>query len=273
MIRRPLLVIGVAVAAAFSLSSCSTLSGNDDAARVGDARLSRQELATIVRESDGTGTTIDELQGDVARASLTKWIRVVVLETENGVAGDQAASTANLDSRLSSALDALASKNAEAAAEQYAQGPAVSGVICLGAIPLKSVDQGQEVLDAIAGGSSFADAAKQYSSDPGLAENGGIITSNDGSECVAADTLLVDIQEQASKQPVGTPFLVVLPQLSAVLVVRPFDTLNDEAKKSVALITNTSTVLPGLVGAADVRVDSRYGRWNSTTGEVVAFGG
>ncbi|MFZ4810960.1 MAG: peptidylprolyl isomerase [Ilumatobacteraceae bacterium] len=272
MIRRPHLAVLATLAAAFAVSSCSTFTDNSNAARVGDAALPRDDVATLVREADATEANAGPfLQAQVARGLITSWVRVVVLETENGVPADQAASIENLDSRLSTALNALVSGNFDEAEAVYQQGPSVSGVVCLGAIPLASAEQGTEVLSALEGGLSFAEAAAQYSTDPGLADNGGIVTDDQGSECVAVQQLSPDLATQLDGVSVGTPIAVTLQDLDAVIVVRPFDSLSDDSKRDVALVTIGADVIPTALTNADVTIDSRYGYWDPETAQVVAF--
>ncbi|MEX0846442.1 MAG: hypothetical protein WD023_01590 [Ilumatobacteraceae bacterium] len=272
MIRRPLLA-ATALVAALALTSCSTFTDNANAARVGDVELSADSLAALVTSTDATGASDDGiLDAAIARAAITQWVRVVVLETETGVPSDQAASVENLDSRLDTALAALASGNLDVAQEFYDAGPASSGVICLGVIPVASADDTAPLLDALSSGTSFADAAAQFSIDQGLADSGGVVTTADGAECFPLDQIDPQLGGQIAVNAVGAPFVVSLPTLDAVMVVRPFDTLSDEAQADVALTANGATVLPELVGQADVQVDSRYGYWDAVTAEVLALG-
>lgn len=271
MIRRSLLA-ATALVAALALSSCATFTDNANAARVGGVELPVSALAAMTEGADATATTDGAIAGDLARSTITKWIRVVVLETENGVPAEQAASTENLDSRLDAALDELAANNTDGAKDVYDAGPTTSGLVCLAVIPVASADDTAPVMDALAGGTSFADAAAQFSTDEGLAASGGVVTSDDGTECFPAGQLTPDFAGPATSNPVGEPFVVDTDQLHIVMVVRPFDDLSDKAKTDVARTVNNSTLLPTLVNGADVHVDSRYGYWDTTTAEVRPLG-
>ena len=69
----------------------------------------------------------------------------------------------------------------------------------------------------------------------------------------------------------ATPIAVTLQDLDAVIVVRPFDSLSDDSKRDVALVTNGADVIPTALTNADVTIDSRYGYWDPETAQVVAF--
>jgi hypothetical protein len=51
-----------------------------------------------------------------------------------------------------------------------------------------------------------------------------------------------------------------------VVLLRPWDTLQPESQQQVATTLGTRAAL----AAADVRIDSKYGRWDTATGTVVA---
>jgi hypothetical protein len=76
VIRRPVLALG-ALLAALSLSSCATLSSNNDAASVGDATLSRDDFQAYLRDYltvSSPGAPTDQIGGDDARGLLSSWV-------------------------------------------------------------------------------------------------------------------------------------------------------------------------------------------------------
>lgn len=258
----PVLALGIV-----SLTSCATFSDNANAARVDQVELSNDAIGELL------GNDLAEQVGGEVRSSLTKWIRVVLLETANGVPAEQAALTNNLDTRLSEALAAFSADDVDAAAAFYAQGPGVTGTLCLAAIPLDSADQIAEVLASLDGGATFAEAAAEFSTDPGLADNGGVVLGGDGAECYPTEQLSPEILQAVTSVPVGDPAGVELADFSVVVRQRPFDELGDEAKNGIASGSANASAVPELLAGADIYVDPRYGRWNAETAEVEPLAG
>jgi hypothetical protein len=262
--RRNLLAATVVVAAT-SLSACATFTDNTNAARVGETELAVDDLGAVI----GAAGAED---GSVVRAQLTKWIRVNLLESRTSLADSERLTAENLDSRLDSAFSDLIASNVPAAEPMYEQGPSASGVVCLGAIPVESVEVGVEVLDAIDGGVSFADAAAQYSTDQGLAANGGVVLAESGDECLPTAGINPDLAAALDGIPVGASTSVSLGQVVAIVRVRPWSELTAAGQDLVARQTLPDEFILQLVSEADVYVDPRYGHWNADTGTVDAMG-
>ena len=122
-------------------------------------------------------------------------------------------------------------------------------------------DDAKKVLAAITAGTSFADAAKQFSTDTTLAQNGGVVLDQNGAECLSSSTVNSTIVEVLGKLPVGLPAAVDLGTLTAVVAIRPFNTLKPESQQLVAA--------QAIVAKASVYVDPRYGRWDPVSASVV----
>jgi hypothetical protein len=248
----------LAAAGTIALSSCSTFNRNDVAAQVGDRTLTAAAAQSLV-VADATKTA-----GDQLRSQITSWIRVTVLSNEAGIVDDSPPTAATLQTQLQSALGKLGGQQAQAV---YESGAAKSPVVCLGAIPVAGPDQTQPVLDALAAGTSFADAAKQFSSDPGLAQSGGIVSdSSTGGECFPVNpeivTALTDV-------PIGQAVAVNLAAVTAVVRMRPFAELSASAQSEIAGATISQDQVAALVAQSKVYVDPRYGRWDPATGSIV----
>jgi hypothetical protein len=54
-------------------------------------------------------------------------------------------------------------------------------------------------------------------------------------------------------------------------MLRPYDDLLPESKTAIADATIPQAKLNAIVGATDVYVDPRYGRWDPATNSVVAL--
>ena len=249
------------------MSSCATFEDNANAARVGDVALAADDIQALLDSEEPLA------DGSVVRAELTKWVRVVLLESANGVAPAEVGSVENLETRLGDALNQLADDNLETGRDLYEQGPAVSGSVCLAGIPLESADDAETVLGDLSSGVSFAEAAATWSSDPGLADSGGVILMSDGSECLGVDQVAPELTEQMLTETVGEPFLVDLAGFTTVLLIRAYDELADDSKRQLALAANSTAILPELVSGADVYINPRFGYWDAEAAEVLPLGG
>jgi len=283
-VPRRLALIGCALVATATLASCSTFSDNDAVARVGDVELSRddvdvlldlEEPATPATDTDGSVLPQPTaVSGDEMRSALTKWIRVALLETKvDARTDDEIASPTDLDSRLSQGQSDFAMATGDAGRTAYEQGVNGSETVCLAAIPVDNADAVTEVMDAINGGMSFADAAAQYSTDPDLAKNGGVILGSDGGECLPKDNLNTQIVDALDGKAVGTPVPVTLDTFSAVIELRPYDEIGDDAKRLIARAAIPEDAFVSLIADADVYVDPYYGYWDAATASVLPLGG
>jgi hypothetical protein len=249
-----------------ALSSCATVDRNGLAAEVGDQSLTPKN-AEALAATDGQPAS-----GDQLREQLTKWIRVTVLEGSTGAQTDLAppASSAELDTRYASAVTQLAGEDAR---ELYETGVDGSPVICIAAVTTANLEDANAVLAQINGGLAFEDAARQSSTDTVIAEAGGIVRGgvNGDEECLDPATVNPAVVTALKGTPVGQPIAADLDTFSAVLMLRPFDELLPESQSLVATTVVPQDQLDALVDAADVYVDPRYGRWDPSSGSVVAL--
>lgn len=249
------------VASFLILSSCSTFNGNDDAARVGGHHLSTKAVSAFVTANE------QSTPGDQLRDQLTKWIRVTVLEASSGAAAQATPSTAaELEARLSKALATISGSGAKTLYESGVNG---SPVICLAAIPVATIDDANNVLTTLQSGTSFADAAKQFSTDPTIGQAGGVVVGADGSECFDTTTVNPDVTKVLAGTAVGQPVTAQLTTLTAVVMMRPYDDLLPESQARIASASVTDDQVAAIVGDTQVYVDPRYGRWDPDSGSVV----
>ena len=127
-----------------------------------------------------------------------------------------------------------------AAAALYDSGPALSGVVCVGGFPIESADIGSEVVAAIEGGTSLADAARVYSIDPNFAASGGILTS-DGQECLVFSDVSVWLTKELRGVRAGTPVMVVFGTDFWVVVTRPYASLSPTVRSEVLALLDVSS--------------------------------
>jgi hypothetical protein len=245
-----------------TLSSCATFNRNDVAAKVGDRTLSAKAAETLA----AAGKTAT---GDQLREELTKWIRVSVLEASTGTAAPTTATTAaDLDARLSHAMVTIAGDKLQTTYESGVNG---SPVICLAAITVATIDDAKNVLAKLNSGTTFADAAHQFSTDTTIGNDGGIVRGQDGGECIDPAAVNPNVITALKDTPVGQPIAASLDTFSAVLMMRPFDDLLPESKSKIAGAVVSQDQLDALVSAAKIYVDPRYGRWDPDSGAVVTL--
>ena len=229
MNRRASAVLATLLAVS-ALSSCATFNRNDVAVKVDDRSLSPRDAEDLV------GPGVEPASGDQLRGTLTAWILVQLL-------GEQART-------------------------EYQSGLSSSPLACLAAIPLASPDDADEVLAALSSGTSFADAAAQFSSDPALAQSGGVVSVN-GGECLETASLAPAVSDPLASVPVGQPVRADLDSFSAVLQLRPFDDLQLQSQSAVASALLDEDQLATVLDAAQIYVDPRYGRWDQPSHSVV----
>ena len=259
MTRRFVLAAGL-LAAAASLSSCSTFNRSDAAAEIKGEQLTRSELNQL------SGGVTD---GDTVRSTITKWLQLGVLGGDTANIG----SSSELDARTKAAISTISAPFMEAAKATYELGLGGAPLLCLRAIPIASPTTTDEVLTALQSGMSFADAAKKYSSDPSLAANGGLIADANGQACLDPASLNASLIQlmQANKAVPGKPVAIAFNNQKIIVLMRPFDDLTQSEKTGFAQ-KELAAELKQRLAKAKVFVSSRYGRWDSASATVVALG-
>ena len=256
--RRLALSFGALVAAA-SVSSCSSVGNRDTVAEVNGRKLSADRLSALA------GDTTD---GETIRATLTTWIEVV--SVTNDASGIDTA--ADLAARKQAALTSLLAQFSDAGQTTYELGLEGSPLLCLAAIPLDPSVPASQVLDEIAAGTTFAEAAGTYSIDAGLADAGGVVSSPDGAECLSAaqfNTNLISALDEAGTA-VGKPAVIVLQDQEVIVLMRPFADLTlTDAEKLQLSANELGAALRERYDAAEIHVDARVGTWNPTDARVV----
>lgn len=255
-------LLAVPIIACFAFSSCATFNQNDVAAKIGDRSLSAKQAQALAAPGETAAT------GDQLREQLTKWIRVTALEADKGITEPTLPlSSDDLDTRLG--IVAIAGEQGQSL---YEAGVGRSPLICLAAITFGTIDEANEVLTSLQGGMPFADAARQFSTDTVIRDAGGIVTDQNGNECLDPVTGLNGaVTASLVGTPVGKPIAAEFDTFSAVLMLRPYEDLLPESKTAIASASIPQAELTAIVNAADMYVDSRYGRWDPDSASVVAL--
>ncbi len=157
--------------------------------------------------------------------------------------------------------------------KMYESTPASLGMMCVAHLVVKEESTAREALDELSGGAKFADVAAKYSTEPGADKSGGVLGSADG-DCIP----LPDYQTQFDNDFVagalgakaGVPTGPVKSSFGYhVIYVRPFD----DVKLSVTTLIKTNPgefLINGFMATAEVKIGSKYGRYNPATGTIVA---
>lgn len=259
--RRLALSVGALVVAA-SFSSCSSVDSTNVAAEVNGHQLSMDQLAAL---------TDDSTDGDAIREAVTTWIEIVaVTDDASGMA-----TPAELSARKLTALKDLLDRFGDAGRATYELGLDGSPLLCLSAIPLDASVAGAKVLEELAAGTAFADAAKQYSIDETLAASGGLVKSAEGVECIASDQFnpaLISALGEANVA-VGEPTAIVLNDQEVVILLRPYDELTlSDAERLQLSANDMGAALSESYEAADISVAGRIGTWDRVEARVTPTG-
>jgi hypothetical protein len=155
----------------------------------------------------------------------------------------------------------------------YELSPASLGMMCVAHLVVEKESTARKALDEVNAGAKFADVAGKYSIEPGADKSGGVLGSQDG-DCIP----LADYQTQFDKDFVagaltakaGVPTGPVKSSFGYhVIYVRPFD----DVKLSATTLMKTNPgefLISGFMATANVKVGSKYGRYNPATGTFVA---
>jgi hypothetical protein len=154
--------------------------------------------------------------------------------------------------------------------EQYEESPASLGVYCATAVNVASDEDADAVVAAVEGGATADDAAAGVT---GASVSDWQCTPLSS---VADPVLVADLAEAAPGEAIGP---VRTGDGPAVLVVDDFETAAPKLENFFLRLeedggeTTAGFVLfQGFLLGADITVNPRYGRWDPTTGSIVALG-
>lgn len=257
MIRRSALVAGALLVAV--LSSCSDNPASTDVvASLGDQTLTRDQLVSL---TDGSA------DGATSRSAISQWLQVAAV----GGDVDDITSMEDLQAAGQDAAADLAAPFLDEAQASYELGVDGAPVLCIGAIVVNEGNDPQDVITALGGGVSLADAAAQFG-DPNSGIEDGLVTDGNGNNCLAPDGFnqaLIGQLRDAGAAP-GTPVVIDLGSGPAVILLRPFESLSQQEKLTVVQ-NDVAAEFTARLQAADITVHTRYGRWDAASGTVVAL--
>lgn len=298
MSRRIYGLICCALAVA-TLASCSSVS--DSAVSIGDNSISVSEFETIVKQLADAGQlklTNGKIDAETTHSLLGVLLRKVAVDgflaankvtvseadikaVENQLATDPNNATLptelkNLIVELNSsdlALKMVVAPTPEQAAKLYDGEPASLGALCMQHILVKDEATAKKVLALVGEGGDFSKLAGEYSTEPGADKSGGVLGSAT-SDCL----LLSEIQSQfdaaftagALQAKAGRAFGPVHSSFGwHIILVRPFTDISESLSTTIA-IDPGNVLLTGYLATANVKIKSSYGRWDPSTGKIVA---
>jgi parvulin-like peptidyl-prolyl isomerase len=263
----------------------------------------RVDVASFgVSSVGGAGESVD---ADFARALLDRYVNFTVIgqEVERlGLRADDPSITATADPlapQLAGGQEAFEAFTDEAtrdrvrqwARDYFALGVAASGQgldttsleallakdprrVCISHLLVATEDEALAAKRRIDRGESFADVAREVSTDPGSSASGGELRRADGSCDLAAAVAVTYVPEFASAvqgAPVGTVIGPVATQfgfhLLTITEAEPvqFAAVEDDLRQAAigAVFTAAQGEIQRLLDRASIRVDSRYGTWNA----------
>jgi hypothetical protein len=165
-------------------------------------------------------------------------------------------------------LDALAVPDADILRQRYEESAAGLGVYCATAVSVASREDGEAVVRAVAGGATAEEAAAGV--------DGGVSDWQCTPVASVVDPVLVDSLAAAEPGdavgPVSTTDGLVVLVLDTFEQAEPklenfFLRLEDGGQTSAGFV-----LFQGFLLGADVTVNPRFGRWDPTSGSVVALG-
>jgi len=303
-------LIAVALIAAVA-SSCSTLTGSDLAINVEGEGYTTAEmdglLAEYFSESDIFGTTALDTGGygdaDRARLLLNAMVRSSAVEAILDRAGasvtdsdlDLYFATIPSDSPLNELSDAMRRLIAMTSADvvlsaltradlpsdtdleaMYAAQPISTGLLCLRHILVATEAEADGVVALLVEGEDFAALAADLSLEGSASITGGALTGTE-SECLPTAQYISsfdpDFVSAAFAAPATTWSQPVETQFGwHVILNRPWSEIGQDVVAAYAGTDGALLYVDAVLNTAEVSVDSRFGRWNPSTGRIVPLG-
>lgn len=261
-------------AAAAALTGCSTFTDNAVAARVEDAELSNEQLASITRDQLG-----DDAAGradlPTIIAILNNWVLDQVLRADLAANGTPLAAAEGeltndgLNASISESFGVWQQTPPTPIADdevraRYELGPVESNLTCSAHVLVDNEATADEVLDRLADGAEFADMAAEYSLDSSAASGGNLPC---GTTADFTNQYIPEFVEAALDAEIGEPVGPVASQFGFhVILVRPYDDIGPE---ELAQALSTPQMRFDFASSdLDIYVDPRYGSFNASSGIV-----
>jgi foldase protein PrsA len=296
---------------ALGASGCSTLTGSDLAVGVNGQGVTTEEadalLAEYFAESEIFGTTPLDAGGfgdaDRARLILNALVRSSAVASLLALSGDEITdadldlyfSTVPSESPLNelsdemrrliattstevllSALSRVELPTAEELEATYSEQPIATGMLCLRHILVATEEEANDVVASLEDGVDFVTIATQVSLEGSAALTGGALTGTE-SECLPTAQYISNFDQDfvaaAFEAPATTWSEPVKTQFGwHVILNRPWAEIGDDVVAAYSSPDGALFYVDAVLNSADVTVDSRFGRWNPSSGRIVPLG-
>ena len=296
---------------ALGASGCSTLTGSDLTVGVNGQGVTTEEadalLAEYFAESEIFGTTPLDAGGfgdaDRARLILNALVRSSAVASLLAPSGDEITdadldlyfSTVPSESPLNelsdemrrliattstevllSALSRVELPTAEELEATYSEQPIATGMLCLRHILVATEEEANDVVASLEDGVDFVTIATQVSLEGSAALTGGALTGTE-SECLPTAQYISnfdpDFVAAAFEAPATTWSEPVKTQFGwHVILNRPWAEIGDDVVAAYSSPDGALFYVDAVLNSADVTVDSRFGRWNPSSGRIVPLG-
>ena len=296
---------------ALGASGCSTLTGSDLTVGVNGQGVTTEEadalLAEYFAESEIFGTTPLDAGGfgdaDRARLILNALVRSSAVASLLALSGDEITdadldlyfSTVPSESPLNelsdemrrliattstevllSALSRVELPTAEELEATYSEQPIATGMLCLRHILVATEEEANDVVASLEDGVDFVTIATQVSLEGSAALTGGALTGTE-SECLPTAQYISnfdpDFVAAAFEAPATTWSEPVKTQFGwHVILNRPWAEIGDDVVAAYSSPDGALFYVDAVLNSADVTVDSRFGRWNPSSGRIVPLG-
>jgi PPIC-type PPIASE domain len=273
----------LAVASLGSLSSCTTFSDDNVAARVNDTELKNDDLSDILRSVEGEEATFapinDASRTDDATDIIRNWIVDQIVRDDlanNGIvvpAPSTELSSAAIEANFNESATLWQQQppitiSDEEARAEYERGPLDSSMICPSYIIVESAELADDIYSQITDGSiTFAEAAAANSLDQATAATGGVIPCDDSRNFVDQFQEVPELVNAAFEAEIGEvtePFNVG--EVYVLMRLRPWEEL--EPGELDPILTSVPTRFDFLTRQYDVYVDPRFGSFDGSLGLV-----
>ena len=248
-----------------------------DAGGFGDADRARLILNALVRSS-AVEAILAQSGDEITDADLDQYFATVPAESPlNDLSAEMRRLIAMTSSEvLLSALSRVDLPTAEELETSYNEQPTSTGMLCLRHILVATEEEANDVIASLEDGVDFVTIASAVSLESSAALTGGALTGTE-SECLPTAQYIsnfdADFVAAAFDAPATTWSQPVETQFGwHVILNRPWAEIGDDVVAEYASPDGALFLIEAMLNSVEVNVDSRFGRWNPSSGRIVPLG-
>lgn len=248
-----------------------------DAGGFGDADRVRLIVNALVRSS-AVDSILTRSGETISDADLDLYFSTVPAESPLNQLSDEMRRLIAMTSAdvLLSALSRVDLPTAEELESTYGEQPSATGMLCVRHILVATEEEALDVIASLEDGVDFVTIATEVSLEGSAALTGGALTGTE-SECLPTAQYIsnfdLDFVAAAFDAPATTWSEPVETQFGwHVILNRPWTEIGDDVVEAYANPDGALLYVDAVLNSADIRVDSRFGRWDPSSGRVVPLG-